>query len=193
MPQLGIAALDTPNDSLPAMKMAAPRNGAVVKGTRPLVATAAYQFGVARVEFEITGSGGTSLVIEPARTAPGVFALGPVLAHEGRAERHVCRPKHRLQLGWRPQHQPGNHCQSGELIRAAMGSSPSSATTSRQSQLAAALLHRRRAGPPGASPENRGSSGCRRARQRTTVSRLTRASRRERPRARPPRRLGSTT
>ena len=61
MPQLGIAALDTPNNSLPVMKMVGLANGAVVKGTRPLVATAAYQFGVARVEFEITGSGRTSL------------------------------------------------------------------------------------------------------------------------------------
>ena len=76
MPQLGIAALDTPNDSLPVMKVVALDNGAVVKGTRPLVATAAYQFGVARVEFEITGSGRTRLVVGPAPSnARGLWGL----------------------------------------------------------------------------------------------------------------------
>jgi hypothetical protein len=73
MPQLGIAALDTPNNSLPVIKVVAPDNGARVKGTRPLVATAAFQFGVSRVEFSITGSGQTSSVIGPAASAHGLW------------------------------------------------------------------------------------------------------------------------
>jgi len=76
MPQLGIAALDTPNDSLPVMKVVGLGNGAVVKGTRPLVATAAFQFGVSRVEFSITGSGQTSsVIIGPAASRLGLWGV----------------------------------------------------------------------------------------------------------------------
>ena len=75
MPQLGIAALDTPNDSLPVMKVVGLGNGAVVRGTRPLLATAPYQFGVGRVEFEITGSGQTSATIGPAASGHGLWGV----------------------------------------------------------------------------------------------------------------------
>ncbi len=75
MPQLGVAALETPNNTLPVMKMVGLANGAVVKGKRALVTVAAYQFGVAKVEFQITGGGHPSSVIGPAATAQGFWAL----------------------------------------------------------------------------------------------------------------------
>jgi hypothetical protein len=75
MPQLGIAALDTPNNSLPVMKVVGLANGAVVKGTRPLVAVPAFHLGVARAEFEITRSGRTSVVIGPAVSRSGLWGL----------------------------------------------------------------------------------------------------------------------
>ncbi len=74
MPQLGLAALDTPSDSLPVMKVVAPHNGARVKGTLPLVATAAFQFGVSKVEFSVTGRGTTS-VVGPASASGGLWGV----------------------------------------------------------------------------------------------------------------------
>ncbi len=73
MPQLGIAALDTPNNSLPVMKVVAPDNGAVIKGARPLVATAAFEFGVSRVEFSITGGGRTRSFFVPPESTDGLW------------------------------------------------------------------------------------------------------------------------
>jgi hypothetical protein len=75
LPQLGIAALDTPSNSLPVMKVVGLANGAVVKGTRPLVAVAAFHIGVGRVEFEITRSGQTRAVIGPAAFSLGLWGL----------------------------------------------------------------------------------------------------------------------
>ena len=75
MPQLGIAALDTPNNALPVMKVVGLANGDVVKGRHPLVTTAAFRFNVARVEFEITGGGRTSVVIGPAGLRYGLWGL----------------------------------------------------------------------------------------------------------------------
>jgi len=79
MPQLGIAALDTTNDSLPVMKVVAPRNGARVKGTLPLVATASFQFGVSKVEFSVSGTGadrGSETTDEaPARATDGLWGV----------------------------------------------------------------------------------------------------------------------
>jgi peptidoglycan/LPS O-acetylase OafA/YrhL len=75
MPQLGIAALDTPNNSLPVMKVLGLDNGAVVKGTRPLVAVGPFHIGVSRLEFEITGSGQTRSVIGPAAFSQGLWGL----------------------------------------------------------------------------------------------------------------------
>jgi hypothetical protein len=75
LPQLGIAALDTPNNSLPVMKVVALANGAVVKGTRPLVAVAPFHIGVVRLEFEINGNGQTSSVIGPAMFSKGLWGL----------------------------------------------------------------------------------------------------------------------
>jgi peptidoglycan/LPS O-acetylase OafA/YrhL len=56
MPQLGIAALDKPNNPLPAMTMLKPASGTVLKGTRLLVAIPSFNVGVAKVTFEITGN-----------------------------------------------------------------------------------------------------------------------------------------
>ena len=57
MPQLGIEALDKPENTLPVMKMAYPADGKVVKGTQIFAAVASFNVGVVKVEFQATGNG----------------------------------------------------------------------------------------------------------------------------------------
>jgi peptidoglycan/LPS O-acetylase OafA/YrhL len=56
MPQLGIKALATPNVALPSVKMVGLADGAVLKGKHPLDAQTAFNVGVSRIEFEVTGT-----------------------------------------------------------------------------------------------------------------------------------------
>jgi peptidoglycan/LPS O-acetylase OafA/YrhL len=55
MPQLGIKALAKPTDSLPVTKVAEPSNGTIIKGSHIVDATAPFDFGVSKVEFQVTG------------------------------------------------------------------------------------------------------------------------------------------
>jgi peptidoglycan/LPS O-acetylase OafA/YrhL len=75
MPQLGIAALDTPNSALPAMRMIRPAKGTVVKGTTLLLALASFNVGVAEVEFEISGHGLHDAVVGTAAVTHGLWPV----------------------------------------------------------------------------------------------------------------------
>ena len=57
MPQLGIEALHNPDTTLPVMKMVDPANGSVLKGKQGVIAIASFNFGLAKVEFQVTGNG----------------------------------------------------------------------------------------------------------------------------------------
>jgi peptidoglycan/LPS O-acetylase OafA/YrhL len=55
MPQLGITALDKPNDSLPTIEMREPKDRAVLNGLTPLVSGTSFNVGVSKVTFQVTG------------------------------------------------------------------------------------------------------------------------------------------
>jgi peptidoglycan/LPS O-acetylase OafA/YrhL len=55
MPQLGVAALETPDNPLPVMKVVGPANGTVLKGTRALDASTSFLVGISHVGFQVTG------------------------------------------------------------------------------------------------------------------------------------------
>jgi peptidoglycan/LPS O-acetylase OafA/YrhL len=57
MPELGIPALDRPVASLPAVRLARPVAGATVTGMTVLDAVAAFNIGVTKVTFSVTGGG----------------------------------------------------------------------------------------------------------------------------------------
>jgi hypothetical protein len=58
MPQLGIEALDKPDNPLPTMHMVEPPRiiGTVLRGSHYLVAVASFNVGVVKVEFLVTGA-----------------------------------------------------------------------------------------------------------------------------------------
>ena len=55
MPQLGIKALDKPNDSLPTIKIIVPKDGAVLKGSVPLSSLTSYNLGGLNVQYRVSG------------------------------------------------------------------------------------------------------------------------------------------
>jgi peptidoglycan/LPS O-acetylase OafA/YrhL len=75
MPQLGIPALDEVNNALPSVRMADLANGAVLKGQHGLAAVTAFNLGVSRVDFEITGAKLHDAVIGAGTFSPFGWAL----------------------------------------------------------------------------------------------------------------------
>jgi SGNH domain (fused to AT3 domains)/Bacterial Ig domain len=57
MPQIGIEALHNPDTALPVMRMVDPVNGSVLRRTQDVIAIASFNFGLAKVEFQVTGNG----------------------------------------------------------------------------------------------------------------------------------------
>ena len=60
MPQLGIGALAKPNSALPTLRVVGLADGTVLRGRHALGALTSFNLGVSRVEYEITGSRGTT-------------------------------------------------------------------------------------------------------------------------------------
>ena len=75
MPQLGIKALQRPLTPLPLITMVEPKDGVTVTGSTPLVATSPFGFGVAKVEFQATGTAIGKVVIGPAALQDGQDGL----------------------------------------------------------------------------------------------------------------------
>jgi peptidoglycan/LPS O-acetylase OafA/YrhL len=75
MPQLGLAALDTPDSALPLMRMFAPKSGTVLTGTTSLTALASFNVGLTGVEFEVSGGTAHNVVIGSAALTSGVWVL----------------------------------------------------------------------------------------------------------------------
>jgi peptidoglycan/LPS O-acetylase OafA/YrhL len=63
MPQLGIPALDTRLTPLPTLRIAVPKSGMLMKGTKPLAAEAPFNLGVVKTQYEITGKGRTDAIL----------------------------------------------------------------------------------------------------------------------------------
>ena len=56
LPQVGIAALDRPDNPLPVMRVVLPANGATLKGNALLVANASFDIGIVKIELQVTGA-----------------------------------------------------------------------------------------------------------------------------------------
>jgi peptidoglycan/LPS O-acetylase OafA/YrhL len=56
LPQVGIAALETPDNPLPVMRVVLPANGDVLKRNTFLVANASFNIGVVKIEFQVTSA-----------------------------------------------------------------------------------------------------------------------------------------
>lgn len=71
MPKLGIEALDKPLNPLPLLKMDHIKNGQILTGRYPLLVKPSFSFGIARVEFQVTGATSHYVTIGPARSTIG--------------------------------------------------------------------------------------------------------------------------
>ena len=75
MPQLGIEALQKPNNTLPVIKMVYPANRSLVKGRQAVAAVASFNVGLTKVEFQVTGNGLLNAVIGSALLTHGLQVL----------------------------------------------------------------------------------------------------------------------
>ena len=76
MPKLGIEALDRPPNALPLLTMDHIKNGQTLTGRYPLLVRPSFSFGLAKVEFQVTGVTSHYEAIGPARSSIGGQLFG---------------------------------------------------------------------------------------------------------------------